>query len=161
MQSLSGIEAIGKPKIINYLKFWAPIYILVCILLTCRSSSNFEFRKVKKEDLVQYQFAKIINQKPNPTLLNYGFLDGGFYTVTGIVPNIKYFHKPNISYENYPIIMDEQNRYIKELIVDFVVIRVQKEEDSVQIPYLYENYKKIKTNYVEGVNCYYMLFEKI
>lgn len=129
--------------------------------MTCKASSNFEFRKVKKEELVQYQFAEIINQKPQATLLNYGFLDGGFYTVTGITPNIKYFHKPNIAYENYPIIMDEQNRYIKEIVIDFVVIKVAKEEDSLEIPYLYENYKKVKTMYVEGVNSYYMLFEKI
>lgn len=130
------------------------------MVLTCKTSSNFGFRNVKKEELVQYQFAEIINQKPNATLLNYGFLDGGFYTVTGITPNIKYFHKPNIAYEKYPIIMDEQNRYIKELVVDFVVIRIEKEEDSLQIPYLYENYNDVKTTYVEGVNCFYMLFEK-
>lgn len=92
-------------------------------------------------------------------MLNYGFLDGGFYTVTGIMPDFKYFHKPNIPYENYPIIMDEQDRYIREKTVDFVVVRVPKEEDSLQIPYLYENYNKIKSNYVWGVNNYYMLFE--
>lgn len=157
---LNGIERYISCKKVNWIRFGIPIYILICVVLTCKTSSNFEFRKVKKEELVQYQFAEIINKKPEATLLNYGFLDGGFYTVTGIMPNIKYFHKPNIAYENYPIIMDEQNRYIKELVVDFVVIRVIKEEDSLQIPYLYENYNKIKTNYVEGVNCFYMLFER-
>lgn len=158
---LNGIDTYLKPKVINWIKFGAPIYIVICMILTCKISSNFEFRNVKKEDLVQYQFAEIINQKDQPTLLNYGFLDGGFYTVTGITPNIKYFHKPNIEYEKYPIIMDEQNRYIREKVIDFVVVRVLKEEDSLQIPYLYENYEKVKTNYVEGVNCFYMLFEKI
>lgn len=93
-------------------------------------------------------------------MLNYGFLDGGFYTVTGIMPDFKYFHKPNIAYENYPIIMDEQNRYIREKLIDFVVIRVPKEEDSLQIPYLYKNYNKIKSSFVWGVNNYYMLFER-
>ncbi len=155
------IDRYENSRKINYIRFGAPIYVLICLLCTCNASSNFEFRKVKKEDLVQYQFAETINQKPQATLLNYGFLDGGFYTVTGIVPNVKYFHKPNIEYEKYPIIMDEQNRYIREEVVDFVVIRVVKEDDSLQIPCLYENYKKVKTMYVEGVNCYYMLFEKI
>lgn len=157
----SGIEKCINPKKVDWIKFGIPVYLLICIGLTCITSSNFEFRKVKKEELVQYQFAEIINQKSQSTLLNYGFLDGGFYTVTGIVPNVKYFHKPNIEYEKYPIIMDEQNRYIKDLVVDFVIIRVQKEDESLQIPYLYENYKKVKSRYVEGVNCYYMLFEKI
>lgn len=158
---LSGIETVTKPKIVNLLRYGALIYIVICMLLTCKTSSNFEFRNVKKEDLVQYQFAEIINQKPDATLLNYGFLDGGFYTVTGNVPKIKYFHKPNIEYEKYPIIMDEQNRYVREKVVDFVVVRVLNEEDSLQIPYLYENYKKLQTTYVGSVNCYYMLFEKI
>ena len=75
------------------------------------------------------------------------------------MPNIKHFHKPNIQYENYPEIMDEQNRYIREKIVDFVVIRVLQEDDSYNIPYLYDNYNRIKTVYVGDVNCYYMLFE--
>ena len=93
------------------------------------------------------------------TLLNYGFLDGGFYTVTNIVPNIKHFHKPNIKYENYPEIMDEQNRYIREKMIDFVIIRVEDEEESYNIPHLYDNYNKIKTVYVGDLNNYYMLFE--
>lgn len=158
---LSGIEKCVNSKKINWIKYGFPIYIIACMALTCKTSSNFGFRNVKKEDLVQYQFAEIINQKPDATLLNYGFLDGGFYTVTGNVPNLKYFHKPNIAYEKYPAIMDEQNRYIRETVTDFVVIRVLQEDESLQIPYLYENYKKIQTKYVEGVNCYYMLFEKI
>ena len=37
--------------------------------------------------------------------------------------------------------MDEQNRYVKEKLIDFVVIRVVNEEDNLQIPYLNENYK--------------------
>lgn len=153
------IEKIFSKKVLNLFVFATPIYMLVFILLCCTTSQNFEFRKVNKDDLVQFQFAKIIEQKTNATLLNYGFLDGGFYTVTNIVPNIKYFHKPNISYEKYPEIMDEQNRYIKERLIDFVVIMTQNEENSHDIPYLYENYEKVTTQYVEEVSHYYMLFE--
>ena len=108
---------------------------------------------------MQYQFAQIIEKKENPTLLNYGFLDGGFYTVTNITPNVKYFHKPNIKYENYPEIMDEQNRYIKDSIIDFVVLKLMDTSESTQIPYLYENYEEVKTIYVSDVNSYYMLFQ--
>ena len=143
----------------NIIVVLAPICLIVFIALTCNKSSNFEFRNTSQSDLVQFQFAEIINSKPNATLLNYGFLDGGFYTVTGITPNIKYFHKPNISYENYPEIMDEQNRYIEETLVDFVVIRVGKTEESNDIPALYENYEEVKSVYVENVNSYYMLFK--
>ena len=132
---------------------------IIIVALTCHSSHNFSFHNTKKEDLVQYQFAEIILEKPNATLLNYGALDGGFYTVTGIVPNVKYFHEPNIKYENYPEIMDEQNRYIKEKIIDFVVIKVDTKEESYDIPNLYENYNMVKNVYVSDEDSYYMLFK--
>ncbi len=154
------IEKIIKTEKINKIIYFTPIILTLFIILTCKESGNYNFHKTKKEELVQYQFAEIIKQQPNATLLNYGFLDGGFYTVTNIVPNIKYFHKPNIEYEKYPEIMDEQNRYIKEKITNFVIIRVLDEEESNNIPYLYENYEKIKTIYKEDINCYYMLFKE-
>ena len=138
--------------------FITPIYLIIIIVITLFTSHNFEFRKIKKEELVQYQFAELIKEKPNATILNYGFLDGGFYTVTNTIPNIKYFHKPNIKYENYPQIMDDQNKYIKEKTTDFVIIRIEKEEDSYNIPHLYENYNKIKTVYEPNVKNYYILF---
>ncbi len=153
------IEKILKPKLINYTIFLTPIYILSFVILTCNNSVNYDFHNIKKEDLLQYQFAQIIEKKENPTLLNYGFLDGGFYTVTNITPNVKYFHKPNIKYENYPEIMDEQNRYIKDSIIDFVVLKLMDTSESTQIPYLYENYEEVKTIYISDVNSYYMLFQ--
>ncbi len=153
------IEKFIKPKLVNYIIFLTPIFILSFVILTCNYSINYDFRNVKKEDLLQYQFAQIIEQKENPSLLNYGFLDGGFYTVTNIIPNIKYFHMSNIKYENYPEILDEQNRYIKESVTDFVVLKLMHTSESIQIPYLYENYKEVKTIYVPDVNSYYMLFQ--
>jgi len=48
----------------------------------------------KKEDLVQFKYASIINQKKDATLLNYGTLDGGFYSAADIVPNIRFFIIP-------------------------------------------------------------------
>ena len=136
-----------------------PIYIILIVILCCMRSPNYQFHKTDKNELVQYQFAEIIENKPNATLLNYGFLDGGFYTVTNIVPNTRHFHKPNIEYEKYPQIMDEQNRCIKEALVDFVVAKFEKEEDSYNIPYLYENYNEIKTVYVDNEKSYYKLFQ--
>ena len=150
------LEKLVNRKILNAIKYITPIYIVLIIMLTCKLSSNFDFHNKQKDELVQYQFAKIINEKPNATLLNYGFLDGGFYTISNIVPNVKYFHKPNIEYERYPEIVDEQNRYIKEKIIDFVVIKVEKEEDSYNVPELYKNYELVKSVYDGN---YYMLFE--
>ena len=58
----------------------------------------------------QYKFAEIISKTDNATLLNYGFLDGGFYTATGIVPNCKFFCNLNIKLDE---IMETQNEFIK------------------------------------------------
>lgn len=156
----NGVEKNANSVKINFIKFASPIFIIICIILTCIISPNFEFRKVKKEDLAQYQFAEIINQKPQATLLNYYYLDAGFYTVTGITPNVKYFFHPNIDDKKYVIIVKEQIKYIKDKVIDFVVTVTDKEEDTLTIPYLYENYNKIKSKYDEGIKGYYMLFEK-
>ncbi len=77
----------------------------------------------EKEDLPQYKFAEIINKEENPTLLNYGFLDGGFYTTTGIVPNNKYFCKLNIELNE---MYEGQQKAVDEGSVDFVVTRKKK-----------------------------------
>ena len=92
----------------------------VCLVL----SPNTRDLGTKKEDLVQYQFAEIIRQTPGATLLNYGFLDGGFYTASGIIPQTKYFCKLNMTVDRYPEMMQEQNRYLEEKMVDYVVMEM-------------------------------------
>jgi hypothetical protein len=125
---------------------------------------NTDMIGVKKEALVQYKYAEIINKTENPSLLNYGGLDHGFYTTTGIVPTIRFFHHPNVVYPRYPIILDEQNRYIKEQIVDYVVMQIPVSiyDEEVGVPCLNENYqlieKKIQSN--ESKDFYYLLFKK-
>ena len=112
----------------------------------------------KKEQLFQYQFAEIINQTPNATLLNYGFLDVGVYTTTGIVPNVKHFEKQNIRYEVYPFNIDEQKRYIKERIVDYVLVRFKSTTD---LSIFEENYRlaKRQEQFFEGRTYSYLLFK--
>lgn len=99
----------------------------ICALLLALSatlcffcSPNTYFLSYEKEDLPQYQFAEVVCQKENPTLLNYGFMDGGFYTTCGITPNCKYFCKLNINLEESA---KEQDAYVKNGWVDFVVTR--------------------------------------
>lgn len=70
--------------------------------------------------LPQYKFAQIMNQSGNPTLLNYGFLDGGFYTEAEIAPTCKYFQKMNIQ---LPEMMEEQDRYVREGVTEYVVTK--------------------------------------
>jgi len=73
-----------------------------------------------KEETMQYQIAEIINETPNATLLNYGFMDAGFFTAAGIAPNVKFFHSSNVDMQEK---REEQLRYIREGLVDYVAVR--------------------------------------
>jgi len=134
--------------------------IIVTFLFTLQFNNNTYMLDMTRDDLVQYKFASIINQIEDATLLNYGTLDSGFYTTTGIIPNIKYFYKPNISYSRFPLILDEQIRYIREKIVDYVVIKIpsSSSDESQKIPYLYENYMLIEKEIQQS--DYFLLFER-
>lgn len=73
-----------------------------------------------KEDIPQYQFAEIINQSENPTVLNYGDLDLGIYTTTGLLPTCRYFCELNIDLEE---MRDEQRKIVEQGEVEYVVTR--------------------------------------
>ena len=81
---------------------------------------NVYLMKYEKKDLPQYQFAEIINQTENPTLLNYDFLDGGFYLASGIVPEFKYFCRNNTGLE---AMLSSQQYYVENGIPDYIVAR--------------------------------------
>ena len=82
--------------------------------------NNLYLLSWEKEDMPQFIFERTISQYENPTLLNYGFLDGGFYTVSGIVPSEKYFCSLNLWLEEMG---REQRECLEEGRVDFVVTR--------------------------------------
>ena len=71
-----------------------------------------------REQTMQYRLSAYINKVPDATLLNYGFMDAGFFTAAGLVPNVLYFHQNNVSISEMP---REQARYIAEGLCDFVV----------------------------------------
>lgn len=136
-----GIISLLKTNINIEIKRYS-IIICICLSLigTYYLSNNATMIKLKKENYAQYRFNEIIKQDKNPTLLNFGFLDGGFYTVSGILPNSYYFMKNNISYKNYPKMLDEQINYIKNKQVLYVVTK----ESAT-----YRKYKnEIESNYL-------------
>ncbi len=80
---------------------------------------------------MQYQFAALVNRTPNATLLNYGFMDAGFYTACDIAPSVKYFHQTNVPLEE---MLSEQERYVAEGVTDYVVTR-GRQPDSIGLHY--------------------------
>ena len=87
-------------------------------LIVLLNGTNFYLLAYDKADIPQYRFAAILERYEDPTLLNYRFLDGGFYTVTGIVPSEKYFCALNVS---LPEITEQQDQCVREGRADFLV----------------------------------------
>ncbi len=83
-------------------------------------SDNTYLMAYDKEDLPPYRFAEIIQKTEDATLLNYGFLDGGFYMVADVIPSERYFCKLNM--EN-PALTEAQSHAVETGAVDYVVTR--------------------------------------
>lgn len=141
------------------------LLLLVLSIYSFRFQDNTYMIKWQQKDLVQYKFADIIAQTDAPSLLEYGTLDLGFYTTTGIVPNCRFFVRQNLNQSKFLLIGDEQNRYVKEKMVDYLITRVplDKSNEQLNIPYLYENYRLLTTQnqLSENVEYTYFLFQKI
>ena len=84
-------------------------------LLTC---GNVDQILRPEEALPQYRFAAEMRAGGGGTLLNYGTLDGGFYTVAGQLPPCKYFCVTNLP---LPEQQEQQDTLLEQGRVDWVV----------------------------------------
>lgn len=98
---------------------------------------------VPKEECAQYSFADIIHEKEDATLLNYGFLDAGFYYAADIQPVNAYFCLLNIPDENLPEMRAQQRQIVRERGVDFLVLMLnaKTDVDHLNFPDLFLNYE--------------------
>lgn len=147
---LSGLAARlrGTGRLKRVINFAVP---LICALLSFAMSENTYLLRYERAQLPQFQFAEIINRKENVTLLNYGFLDGGFYTAAGIVPNCRFFSNLNIP---LPEIMDTQRAFVAEGLVDFVVTKDSPLENAGLYTCVAES-----SMYLEGEDHDYYLYQ--
>ena len=97
--------------------------VLLLFAWTLPAHHNMYLSRIEKADTVQYRFAQKIQTVENPTLLNYGFLDGGFYFASGAKPACRYFCYFNI---NAPEMWEEQQDCIESGNADFIVTRHYK-----------------------------------
>ncbi|MGN0999052.1 MAG: hypothetical protein ACI4PO_05820 [Faecousia sp.] len=84
------------------------------------NSGNTYLMKYEKEDLPPYRFAETISQVEDAKILNYGFLDGGFYYAAGVLPSCEFFCTLNI---DAPDMWQTQRECIQNGDVDFVITR--------------------------------------
>ena len=133
---------------------WLFTYFFLCSASMCYFGKNNYMLKYKNEDVPQIQFSEIISETDNPTLLVYGFIDNGFYTASNIVPNCKYFYKPNLKQEEIDSI---QSQYIENGLIDYIVTNQQLKEEQVK---LYDFIAEKTYDNQKGVSCTYYLYKK-
>lgn len=135
------------------------IYCILTILLVISINQvNFfghgaeTLLRQRDPDGPNFQFRGEIMKEDNPTLLNIGFgLGNSLFTTTGITPTEKYFFCPNIYYEMFPDIRDNQTIYIEEKRTQFVI------SSNVGFNYDYfEQLDALKTNYTMIDSCVMM-----
>lgn len=134
------------------------LFCLIISLLFLKTSPNLAYRHNKKEDIVQYKFASIINQKENATLLNYGFLDGGFYFASDIIPNTRYFELPNAVVPNMEETLESE---ISNKKFDYIVLRGYDGYDP-ETKLIKDNYKLVAkdSSILENIEFTYYLYAK-
>ena len=129
------------------------IMLIISMMGAKKISVNTPYILGGQDDIFLYKMKAIIEQEEEPTLLNYGCLDAGLYTVTGIMPTCKYYHQCNVAYEEMSTV---QKNYIEEGITQFVLARdsypenIEKCYDLV-IQEQYEQY---------GIEFTYYLFKR-
>ena len=94
----------------------APVAVVALALVWCVTRSpNRALRWRTADSMPQRRFARQIN---SASLLNYGTLDGGFYTAAGVLPPCRYFCVTNMPLDDQ---WAEQNAVLAEGAVDYVV----------------------------------------
>lgn len=94
----------------------ASVCILIVITIACyliRDPIYF-----RKQSYPQMQFAKIIKQVENANILVYKMFDHGFFRVSGLYPQVKYFCSLELEPDDRN---EERSNYIKDEIVDFII----------------------------------------
>jgi len=138
-------------------RFKSLILCAVCLVFAFYKSPNTYMLGASRADQVQYQFAEIMHETEDPTLLNYGFLDAGFYTAADILPTERFFQMQNISYEAFPEMMDSQDACIREQRVDYVITRGEEVPEWI---FEYYTVAAQQRQLYEGSNVQYTLLQK-
>ena len=122
-------DGLHKARLKRMLKLALPAVYLLALY----PAGNCRYYFGKSEDYYpQIQFARLMEQHKRQeeiTLLNYCFLDGGFYLESGAaLPDTRFFCRLNIPKEQLPEMYAEQDRIVASGEVEFVVVRFRIRE---------------------------------
>lgn len=168
---------LGCIVIIDFLRKYIKIqshwffYLLFAIIgLACGIKTKEFFSRPKEIILRQkepkgvlYSFYTIVSKEKNPTLMCLG-LDGttGIFTMADIMPSVKYFISPNLPYNIYPEMRDEQTKYIEDKKIQFIVLSNASTYYNYyeSLPILHENYDLVDTFNENDVSSYFLYKRK-
>ena len=128
------------------------VIILLSPLAARAWSGNVYLLGTEKSEMPPYRFAETIRQSEDQTLLNYGFLDGGFYYAAESLPVTRFFCTIN---NDLPEMKEEFRTAISEGKTGFVITRQQKLKDSGAYRLVDE-----AEMYFEGRSWTYYLYQK-
>lgn len=139
---------------------WVIMIVLTFLLLnTCYDKSdNTYLMDYEKEDMPAYRFAKIINTVEDAKILNFGFLDGGFYHAADVLPNCEFFCTLNI---DAPDMWSIQRQCVVDGDVDFVITRTIYSTEYWNPTSMGCKLVDQCTFYFEGRDFTYYLYQKI
>lgn len=136
----------------------AGVLMLACMIQVYRKSDNTYLIRYDQEDMPQFRFAETIQGRENPTLLNYGFMDGGFYFASGARPADKHFCW---LMADIPGMMESQRACVESGRTDFVVTQNQKLSDMAWIDSsLYALVDEASFRFEDDVPVYYLYQKK-
>lgn len=120
--SLALVCAGMTEKRIEPIRKLVPLAAVLCLVCMYLFTPNRSFMNCKKEDLAQYQFRQMIEgNQPGATILNYGSLDGGFYTACDVLPNCRAYYLPNVLKDE---LLEVQDSYVSSGLCDYVITLV-------------------------------------
>jgi len=128
--------------------------LAVCLgpLAAYHWSGNVYLMGKEKSELPQYQFAETIKEAEDKSLLNYGFLDGGFYFAAESLPVTRWFCTLN---NDLPEMQQALKAAVANGETEFIITRQQKLKNAGQ----YELADRAEMVF-EGRNWTYYLYRR-
>ena len=133
------------------------VHVLSLILCTLIGYGVRDPYYFTEQEMPQIQFKEKIQQIDNANILIYGSYDYGFYRVAQTYPQVKYFCNLNIEDANTKT---EQERYIKDEVIDFIITSQNIEEEiqntsykliDTAPTYYYNGYSKVVKLYKKQI----------
>lgn len=139
------------------------IIFLECVFLAYNNANYKEMILLPKSNYFQFEFANIINQSKDQSLVNIGFLDAGLYTTANVIPSTYYFELQNLNYEKYPYNRDAFVEYTENSTTEFILYYGNYYSNVYSAyPELPKNYDLVASSsqIFEGATFYAYLFQR-